>query len=105
MVIPLAFMPVTRHHPDRLTTTDEETLLHKLDDAIRSNLQSQATAVTARYGQPGFSAECHFSVLLHYAVSEDGALHAEKSFQTVRDDFYATRVSLRWQHLIALSRV
>ena len=44
----------------------------------------------------------------HHAMAqhlEDGALHAEKYFYTVWDDFHATRPSARWRHLMALSRV
>ena len=44
-------------------------------------------------------------LLLRYSLSEDGALHAEKYFQTVAEDFAATRPSLRWRHLLGLARV
>jgi len=37
-----------------------------------------------------------FGIAGVYAVSEDGALHAEKYFYTVWDDFHATRPSARW---------
>jgi hypothetical protein len=46
-----------------------------------------------------------FERLLRYAITEDGALHAEKYFQTVHDDFYSTRPAFRWRHLVALARV
>jgi len=38
-------------------------------------------------------------------VSEDGALHAEKYYQTVSEEFAATRPAFRWRQLIALARV
>jgi len=44
-------------------------------------------------------------ILLKYAVSEDGALHAEKYFRTVTEEFAATRAEFRWRHLIGLARV
>jgi hypothetical protein len=50
-------------------------------------------------------AEPLFRHLVRFAVSEDGALHAEKYFQTVWDDFNATRPSFRWRHLVSLARV
>ena len=40
-----------------------------------------------------------------YAVSEDGALHAEKFYRTVSEEFSATRAAFRWRHLTALARV
>jgi hypothetical protein len=46
-----------------------------------------------------------FELLLRFAVSEDGALHAEKYYQTCRDEFYRTRPAFRWRHLTALARV
>ena len=46
-----------------------------------------------------------FDLLLRFAVSEDGALHAEKYYQTVADEFRSTRPAFRWRHLVALARV
>ena len=94
-----------KHHLDRLSERDADALIARLHDAIRNNLQGQATAVVHRYGELGLPAEPLFKTLAKYAVSEDGALHAEKYFQTVWDDFHATRPSLRWRHVVALSRV
>jgi hypothetical protein len=42
---------------------------------------------------------------LRYAVSEDDALHAEKYYRTVTEEFSATRPSFRWRQLVALARV
>ena len=94
-----------KHHLDRIAVTDADGLLLKLDEAIQNNLQGHATAVAMRYGQLALPAERLFGALLRYAVSEDGALHAEKYFHTVWDDFHATRASVRWQHLVSLARV
>ena len=46
-----------------------------------------------------------FALLLKYAVSEDGALHAEKYYNTVREEFASTRPAFRWRQLVALARV
>ena len=43
--------------------------------------------------------------MLKYAVSEDGALHAEKYYQTVTEEFTTGRPNVRWRHLIGLARV
>jgi hypothetical protein len=42
---------------------------------------------------------------LKYAVSQDGALHAEKYYQTVTEEFQSGRAAFRWNHLIGLARV
>lgn len=97
-------LPV-KHHLDRLAAKDAEGLLAKLDEAIQNNLQAHATAVVHRYGELSLPSDRLFGTLVRYAVSEDGALHAEKYFQTVWDDFHATRPSKRWRHLVALARV
>ena len=44
-------------------------------------------------------------MLLKFAVSEDGALHAEKYYRTVRTEFATTRKAFRSSHLVALARV
>jgi hypothetical protein len=46
-----------------------------------------------------------FDLLLGYAISEDGALHAEKYYRTVSEEFAATRPAFRWRQLTALARV
>ncbi|MBS0266695.1 MAG: hypothetical protein JSS02_32505 [Planctomycetes bacterium] len=97
-------LPV-KHHLDRLQAQDADGLLAKLEDAIQNNLQGHATAVVQRYGQLSLPVDRLFGTLARFAISEDGALHAEKYFQTVWDDFHATRPSARWRHLVALARV
>ena len=46
-----------------------------------------------------------FDLLLRYAVSEDGRLHAEKYYRTVTEEFATTRPAFRWRQLTALARV
>ncbi|MEQ1830351.1 MAG: hypothetical protein ABL921_30620 [Pirellula sp.] len=94
-----------KHHLDRIRETTQDSLLKLLDDAIVNNLQGQACAVAHQYGKLDLPPESIFKTLLQYAVSEDGALHAEKYFYTVWDDFHKTRPSLRWRHVASLARV
>jgi len=95
----------SKYHLNHLTASDADGLLAQLDDAIQNNLQGHATAIAQRYGELSFPDDRLFSTMLKYAVSEDGALHAEKYFYTVWDDFHATRPSARWRHLTSLARV
>jgi hypothetical protein len=85
--------------------TRQAALLDQLDAAVRSNDQSRACAVTHRLGILGSSGRAVFDRLLQYAVSEDGALHAEKYYRTVSEEFAATRPAFRWRQLVALARV
>ena len=92
-------------HVEAIRETDSDGLLHELDDAIRGNLQSRASALVHRYGQLSHAPRPVFDLLLRYAVSEDGALHAEKFYRTVSEEFASTRPAFRWRHLVALARV
>lgn len=85
--------------------TDASSLLKLAEDSIRKNDQETAVAVVHRYGQEGHSEKSIFELLRRFAVSEDGALHAEKYYRTICEEFTSTRPSFRWQHLDALARV
>ncbi len=89
----------------RLKITEPNILLAELDTAIRDNLQAQACNVVQHYGQLNHDPRLVFDLLLRYAVSEDGALHAEKYYRTTSEEFSRTRPTFRWRHLIALARV
>jgi hypothetical protein len=80
-------------------------LLRDADEAIRGNLQAHAAALIHRYGELGHPSGAAFELLLRYAVSEDGALHGEKFYRTVSEEFAGTRERFRWRHLVALARV
>jgi len=86
-------------------TTDPDGLLREANEAIRGNLQAHASAIIARYGQLGHDPRAVFDLLIRYAVSEDGSLHAEKFYRTASEEFASTRPAYRWRHLVALSRV
>jgi hypothetical protein len=80
-------------------------LLAEAEAAIRSNDQMRACALVHRHGELGLPSRRAFDMLLRFAISEDGALHAEKYYRTVTEEFAATRPAFRWRHLAALARV
>ena len=97
-------LPLARHL-EQIKATDADGLLRETDEAIRGNLQAKASALVQRYGESGHSPRLMFDLSLRYAVSEDGALHAEKFYRTVSEEFAATRAAFRWRHVVALARV
>ena len=80
-------------------------LLAEAEAAIKANDQVRACALVHRYGELGRPARPVFDLLLRYAISEDGALHAEKYYRTVTEEFAAARPAFRWRQLAALARV
>ena len=94
-----------QQHSDSSKLVDSAGLLRELDEAIRGNLQGRAAGIVHRYGQLTHDPANVFEVLRSYAISEDGALHGEKFFRTVTEEFRTTRPIFRWRHLIALARV
>jgi len=102
----LNWSPVpVKWHLDHIKSTEADALLREADEAIRQNLQAQAAAIVSRYGELGYAPRPVFDLMLRYAVSEDGALHAEKYYRTVTEEFAAARPAFRWRQLIALARV
>lgn len=89
----------------RVTATDPAVLLRDAEQAIRENLQTRAGAIIHKYGTLGHPAQPVFDLMLRYAISEDGQLHAEKFYRTVSDEFATTRPAFRWRQLVALARV
>ncbi len=89
----------------KVTSSDPAALLKEADGAIREKEQARACAVVARYGELGHAARPMFDIMLGYATSEDGALHAEKYYRTVSDEFATMRPAFRWRQLVALARV
>lgn len=80
-------------------------LLAEADDAIKHNDQSRAAAAVHRYGEVSQDSRPVFDLMLKYAISEDGALHAEKYYRTVSEEFATWRPAFRWRQLTALARV
>ena len=96
--------PLTEH-VEGITATDAADLLREAEAAITQQDQARACALVHRYGQLGHPARPVFDLLLRFAVSEDGALHAEKYYRTVSEEFATGREAFRWRHLAALARV
>ncbi len=92
-------------HLAEVEAADPEGLLREAEAAIRGTDQFRAAAVIARYGQLGHDPRPVFNLMLKFATSEDGALHAEKYYNTVRAEFAAARPAFRWGQLTALARV
>jgi hypothetical protein len=80
-------------------------LLREAEAAIRDKDQARACALVHRHGELGHPARPVFDLLLRYAVSEDGALHAEKYYRTVTEEFASIRPAFRWRQLAGLARV
>jgi hypothetical protein len=80
-------------------------LLRELDGKVRERDQKGACAATRRYAELGHDVRPLLDLLLRYALSEDGALHAEKYFHTIREEHAAARPAHRTLHLVALARV
>ena len=90
---------------EEITSQDASVLLRQAEEAIQSKDQARACAVVDRYGQLKLPERPVFDLLLKYAISEDGALHAEKYYNTVGEEFATTRPAFRWRQLVALARV
>ena len=82
-----------------------EQLVRALRSALEQNDQAKAAAAVASAQQKDMDPEALFAVLLNASLEADGALHAEKYYRTVREDFASSRPRHRWRHLIALARV
>ena len=93
------------HEASDVNTTDARALLLETEACIHSSDQARVCILAERYGALGHSPKPLFDMLLKCAVSEDGALHAEKYYRTVSEEFATTRPAFRWRHLIALARV
>jgi hypothetical protein len=89
----------------KIKSREAKKLLAETEDAIRNKDQVRACAAVWHYGELGHPARGVFDLLLRYAVSEDGALHAEKYYRTVSEEFAAARPAFRWRQLLGLARV
>jgi hypothetical protein len=90
---------------DEIDSKDATKLLGETEEAIQGREQARACALVHRYGELKLPERPVFDLLLKYAVSEDGALHAEKYYATVSEEFATTRPAFRWRQLVALARV
>ncbi len=92
-------------HLEKIATRDPNVLLQEADAAIRANDQARAAALVHLCGELRHSPRPVLDLLLKYAISEDGALHAEKYYRTASEEFANTRQPFRWRQLTALARV
>ncbi|MCE9530068.1 MAG: hypothetical protein K8T89_02855, partial [Planctomycetes bacterium] len=90
---------------EKVNDKNPATLLKLTEEAIRAKDQKRSCALAHLYGTQGHNPRDLFSLLLGFAVNNDGALHAEKYFHTVNEEFTSLRPAFRWQHLAALARV
>lgn len=79
--------------------------LSALNNAILANDQMRACALATRYTASGGDVQPLFHLLLQFATSEDGALHAEKYYRTVTEEYATIRPAFRGRQLAALARV
>ncbi|HKB05676.1 MAG TPA: hypothetical protein VKD90_25880 [Gemmataceae bacterium] len=94
-----------KEHTEKVRTTDPAALLKETEAAVKARDQALACALVSRSGELSQPARPVFDLLLQYAVSEDGALHAEKYYRTVTEEFNSSRPAFRWRQLAALARV
>jgi hypothetical protein len=94
-----------KQHIAGIKSQDAAALLKDAEEAVRGNLQARAAAIVHRYGELGHPPRAMFDLMLKYAISEDGALHAEKYYRTTSEEFASTRPAFRWRQLVALARV
>lgn len=94
-----------QQHTDRVRSTDAAQLLREAEVAIRDNLQVRAMAIVQKYGEQGHAERPVFDLMLKYATSEDGALHAEKFYRTCSEEFAASRPAFKWRYIVGLARV
>jgi hypothetical protein len=90
---------------EKIATTDAAKLLREAEAAIKEKDQDRVCALVHNYGKQGHAPRPVFDLLLKYAISEDGALHAEKYYRTVSEEFATSREAFRWRQLVALARV
>jgi hypothetical protein len=90
---------------EKVEEKDAAKLLSACETAVRERNQARASALIHRYGTLGHDPRPAFDLLVRFAISEDGALHAEKYYRTVSEEFARTRPAFRWRQLVALARV
>jgi hypothetical protein len=87
------------------TKSEPAALLSEIEARIRASDQTGACQAARRYTALGLPPEPLFALLLGFAVSEDGALHAEKYFRSAQEEHASARAEHRGLYLVALTRV
>lgn len=96
--------PLPKHRKG-IDATDAKGLLAAAEKAIRANDQGQAAAAIQIYGEKKLPTRPVFDLMLKYALSEDGRLHAEKYYRTVTEEYATLPKAFRQRQLTALARV
>lgn len=94
-----------QEHLEEVRGIATDKLLAELEEAIKAKNQSRAAALAQRNSLEMKNDKAVFALLRKYATSEDGALHAEKYYRTVSEDYANARAGFRPGHLAALARV
>ncbi len=84
---------------------EPKALLAEIDARIRARDQKAACQAARRYTSLGHAPADLFALCLGFAVSEDGALHAEKYFRTAQEEHAKARDPHKELYLVALTRV
>jgi hypothetical protein len=92
-------------HQEKVTARETEALLREAEAAIKDRDQVRAAATVHRYLKLGHPDKAVFALLLKYAISEDGALHAEKFYRTATEEYRRTRAAFRIGFAVGLARV
>jgi hypothetical protein len=95
----------TEAHRGSIQGKTAKELLDEAEVAIRNNDQGRASAAIQIYGEQGHSPDAVLDLMLKYTISEDGRLHGEKFFHTVREEYRTIRPAFRWRQMTALARV
>ena len=92
-------------HLEKVKGTEAADLLREAEAGIKAKDQTVAAAAIHRYLELKHPEKDAFGLMLRYAISEDGALHAEKFYKTTREEYARTRPAFRGRYLVALARV
>ena len=93
------------HGAEPCTKDEPKALLAEVDARIRARDQKGACQAARRYTALGHPPADLFALCLGFAVSEDGALHAEKYFRTAQEEHAKARDPHKPLYLVALTRV
>jgi hypothetical protein len=92
-------------HLEKVKGREAADLLAEAEAGIKNKDQSATAAAVSRYLELKHAGKDAFGLMLRYAISEDGALHAEKFYRTTREEYARTRPAFRGRYLVALARV
>jgi hypothetical protein len=93
------------HDGEPCAKNDPSELRAEIDARIRARDQKGACLAARRYCELGHSSPELFALLVGFAVSQDGALHAEKYFRTATEEHVSARPNSKPLYLVALTRV